>query len=70
MATTKPVQSKAKKRPVAPPPDAPRQRWVRGSRTQVTISLAPEQLDATARRRHLNRSAMLTVLISAALEAA
>jgi metal-responsive CopG/Arc/MetJ family transcriptional regulator len=51
-------------------PDAKPARWQRGNRTQITISLAPElldQLDQVANRKHLNRSAMLTVLIGDAL---
>jgi hypothetical protein len=51
-------------------PDTKPARWQRGNRTQVTISLAPElldQLDQIATRKHLNRSAMLTVLIGEAL---
>jgi hypothetical protein len=39
-------------------------RWVRGNRTQITLSIAPELLrrvDAIAQRRHLSRAALLTV---------
>jgi hypothetical protein len=49
-------------------PDAAR--WQRGNRTQITVSLAPElldQLDEIARRKHLNRSSLLTVWINEAL---
>jgi hypothetical protein len=51
-------------------PGAKPARWQRGNRTQITVSLAPElldQLDQVANRKHLNRSAMLTVLIGDAL---
>ena len=37
-------------------------RWVRGNRTQITLSIAPEllrQVDAIAQRRHLSRAALL-----------
>ena len=42
-------------------------RWVRGNRTQITLSIAPEllrQVDAIARRENLNRAALLTVWIN------
>jgi hypothetical protein len=42
-------------------------RWVRGNRTQVTLSIAPEllrQVDAIAQREHLSRAALLTVWIN------
>jgi hypothetical protein len=42
-------------------------RWVRGNRTQITLSIAPDllrQVDAIARREHLNRAALLTVWIN------
>lgn len=73
MAITKPTPAKAKaaEKFVAEAPDAQRERWQRNGRAQVTISLTTElldQLDAIARRRHLNRSAMLTVLITNALD--
>ena len=74
MAITKLAAAKAKAdKFVGEAPDAQRERWQRNGRAQVTISLATElldQLDAIAKRKHLNRSAMLTVLITNALEAA
>ena len=39
-------------------------RWVRGNRTQITLSIAPDllrQVDAIAQRKHLSRAALLTV---------
>lgn len=42
-------------------------RWVRGNRTQVTLSIAPdllEKVDAVARRENLTRAALLTVWIN------
>jgi hypothetical protein len=42
----------------------PATRWVRGNRTQITLSIAPEllmQVDAIAQRKHLSRAALLTV---------
>jgi len=42
-------------------------RWVRGNRTQITLSIAPELLnavDAIAHREHLSRAALLTVWIN------
>ncbi len=69
MAITKPAKGAAEAF-IEAAPDARPARWQRGNRTQVTISLAPElldQLDQIAARKHLNRSAMLTVLIGEAL---
>lgn len=73
MAITKPAAPKVKAADkfVAQAPDAQHERWQRNGRAQVTISLATElleQLDAIAKRKHLNRSAMLTVLITDALD--
>ncbi len=45
-------------------------RWVRGNRTQITLSIAPdllERVDAVARRENLTRAALLTVWINEAL---
>ncbi len=42
-------------------------RWVRGNRTQITLSIAPdllEKVDAVARRENLTRAALLTVWIN------
>jgi hypothetical protein len=42
-------------------------RWVRGNRTQITLSIAPELLqkvDAIAQRENLTRAALLTVWIN------
>jgi len=39
-------------------------RWLRGNRTQITVSIAPDllrQVDAIAQRKHLSRAALLTV---------
>ena len=46
-------------------------RWVRGNRTQITLSIAPEllrQVDAIAHRRHLSRAALLTVWLGEKVE--
>jgi hypothetical protein len=51
---------------IAAAPDVRPPRWQRGNRTQITVSLAPElldQLDEIANRKHLNRSAMITLMI-------
>lgn len=46
-------------------PDAkPAARWQRGSKTQITFSVDPdllERIDAAARRRHINRAALLSL---------
>jgi hypothetical protein len=42
-------------------------RWVRGNRTQITLSIAPELLqrvDTVAQRENLSRAALLTVWIN------
>ena len=46
-------------------------RWVRGNRTQVTLSIAPEllrQVDAIAKRKHLSRAALITVCLGELVE--
>jgi hypothetical protein len=46
-------------------------RWVRGNRTQITLSIAPELLrrvDAIAQRKHLSRAALLTVWLGEKVE--
>lgn len=65
MAITKPKKEAAFMQKA---PDAAR--WRRGSKTQITVSLAPElldQLDEIAHQKHLNRSSLLTVWINEAL---
>jgi hypothetical protein len=46
-------------------PDArPAPRWQRGSKTQITFTIAPalvDKLDAAAERRHVSRSALMTM---------
>jgi hypothetical protein len=42
-------------------------RWVRGNRTQITLSIAPDLLqrvDVIAQRENLSRAALLTVWIN------
>jgi hypothetical protein len=42
-------------------------RWVRGNRTQITVSIAPDLLrrvDAIAQQENLSRAALLTVWIN------
>lgn len=67
MPITKPVKKASAEAFISGAPDAKPERWQRGNRTQVTVSLAPElleQLDEIARRKHLNRSSLLTVWIN------
>ncbi len=50
---------------------APTGRWVRGNRTQITLSIAPEllaQVDAIAQRKHLSRAALMTVWLGEKVE--
>jgi hypothetical protein len=52
-------------------PDARRQRWQKGTKTQITFTVAPElvdQLDAVASRRHVSRSALMTMWLVERLE--
>ncbi len=53
---------------IAKAPDAAKPtRWQRGSKTQITLSIAPElleQVDEIAHRQHLSRAALLTVWIN------
>jgi len=46
-------------------------RWVRGTRTQITLSVAPDllrQVDTIARRKHLGQDALLTVWLGQKVE--
>lgn len=56
---------------IAGAPDGSKpERWQRGNKTQITLSISPDllaQVDEAARRRHLSRAAMLTVWIGDAL---
>jgi len=45
--------------------------WVRGNRTQITLSIAPDllrQVDTIAQRKHLSRAALLTVWLGEKVE--
>jgi hypothetical protein len=45
-------------------PDTKPARWQRGTKTQITFTIAPalvEKLDAAAERRHVSRSALMTM---------
>ena len=56
---------------IAGAPDARRQRWQKGTKTQITFTVAPElvdQLDAVASRRHVSRSALMTMWLVERLE--
>lgn len=51
-------------------PGGKTERWQRGNKTQITVTIAPdllEHVDAAARRRHFGRAALLTVWIGNAL---
>lgn len=71
MAITNPLKRDPAAKFIAGAPDEkPAERWQRGNKTQITLSISPdllEQVDAAARRRHLSRAAMLTVWIGDAL---
>jgi hypothetical protein len=56
---------------IAGAPDARRQRWQKGNKTQITFTVAPElvdHLDAIATRRHVSRSASMTMWLVERLE--
>jgi hypothetical protein len=71
MAITKPLKSGDKGAGfIAKAADTRPERWQRGRKTQITLSIAPDlldQVDAVAHRRHLSRAALLTVWIGDAL---
>jgi hypothetical protein len=49
---------------VAGTPDAPRQRWQRGKKTQITLPISPELLakvDEAAARRYVTRAALIAM---------
>lgn len=57
---------------VAAAPDAKSTRWQRGTRTQITLSIAPELLDRVdevAQRKHLSRAALMTTVLNDWLDA-
>jgi hypothetical protein len=72
MAITKPLKPEDKGAGfIAKAADTRPERWQRGNKTQITLSIAPDllaQVDDAARRRHLSRAALLTVWIGDALQ--
>ena len=64
-------EADAGERFIARAPDAKPPRWQKGSKTQITFTVAPElvdQLDAVASRRHVSRSALMTMWLVERLE--
>jgi hypothetical protein len=65
MAITKRTAPATADQFIAGAPDSkPAARWQRGSKTQITFTIAPalvDQLDAAASRRHVSRSALMTM---------
>jgi hypothetical protein len=56
---------------IAGAPDTKPARWQRGNKTQITFTIAPalvEKLDAAAERRHVSRSALMTMWLVERLE--
>jgi hypothetical protein len=50
--------------------DANAERWQRGNKTQITLSISPgllKQVDEVARRKEVSRAALLTTWIGDAL---
>jgi len=70
MAITKALKADRGASFIAGAPGGKRERWQRGNKTQITLSIAPELLervDAAARERHVSRAALLTLWIGDAL---
>jgi hypothetical protein len=64
MAITKPSKPASADDFIAGAPDVKRARWQRGNKTQITFTIAPElvdRLDVAAGRRHVSRSALMTM---------
>jgi hypothetical protein len=64
MAITKRAKPVNADRFIAGAPDAKPTRWQRGNKTQITFTIAPalvDKLDAAAERRHVSRSALMTM---------
>jgi hypothetical protein len=56
---------------IAGAPDGRRPRWQKGSKTQITFTVAPavvDQLDAVCERLHVSRSALMTMWLMERLE--
>jgi len=64
MAITKRAKPADADRFIEGAPHAKPARWRRGNKTQITFTIAPalvEKLDAAAERRHVSRSALMTM---------
>jgi hypothetical protein len=71
MAITKRTPPAAADQFIAGAPDARPARWQRGTKTQITFTIAPalvDKLDAAADRRHVSRSALMTMWLVERLE--
>lgn len=56
---------------VAGAPDAKATRWQRGTKTQITLSIAPElleRIDEVARRKYVSRAALVALWLNDRLE--
>ena len=56
---------------IAKAPDGKPARWQRGSKTQITLSIAPElleRIDDAARRNYVSRAALVAMWLSDRLE--
>lgn len=70
MATPRVKRGANGKRAEAPPPEG-WGRWIKGYRTQITLSIDPallQQIDAMAHRKHLSRAALVTLWMGERLE--
>ncbi len=71
MAITKRARPADAEAFIAGAPDTRPTRWQRGNKTQITFTIAPalvDKLDAAAERRHVSRSALMTMWLVERLE--
>lgn len=72
MAITKPrPASDAEKAFIAKAPDGKPARWQRGTKTQITLSIAPElleRIDEVAQRKYVSRAALVAMWLNDRLE--
>jgi hypothetical protein len=71
VAITKALRSDKGAEFIAAAPDVKPERWQRGNKTQITLSISPrllERVDEVARRKEVSRAALLTFWIGDALD--
>jgi len=71
MAITKALKADKGAEFITAAPDAKPERWQRGNKTQITLSISPrllDRVDAVARRKEISRAALLTLWIGDGLD--